>query len=349
MEGAKCPYCQAAYKEEDGKCAECKALFPWAIEAREIREDIKSREVNRGRATFTLIEEIYKYGKEGKPVSMAAMKGFAFAWLFPRTVILLGSILAGAVLVVQTAIIYRQNELIEGQNELMQKQTVAMQLEHTEKLRLRIAANAELVDRLTELSNVKMTGFADFNHDWSSDLLDVTYMDRYADRNVQGPSLFGLELGSLGHAMLGLLEAAHKFGESPQPTGYTAMAALNQAGIRCSFQQETILVANDTLVSLRPFAEPPPTRANKFAGFLLRRKLADFSGITSPYSSALDQTVIKGALQKAGNTIHSALKAAAASCTEKIKEDRAAVVELERTAAITSPATASAPSATASR
>ena len=110
MDEAKCPYCQAPYREDDGKCAECKAIFPWAVEAKELREEIKSREVNRGRATFTLIDEVVTHAKGGKPVSAAALKGFAFAWLFPRTMIVIGSIITAAVLIAQTAIIYKQTQ-----------------------------------------------------------------------------------------------------------------------------------------------------------------------------------------------------------------------------------------------
>ena len=32
MSAATCPYCKALYLEVDNRCAECKTLFPWALQ-----------------------------------------------------------------------------------------------------------------------------------------------------------------------------------------------------------------------------------------------------------------------------------------------------------------------------
>ena len=70
--------------------------------------------------------------KGGPPVSPSAMKGFAFAWLLPRVVIVIGSLVGVVVLAFQTYIIWSQTELLRYQSQ-------AAQTERAEQLRLRIA------------------------------------------------------------------------------------------------------------------------------------------------------------------------------------------------------------------
>jgi len=121
---------------------------------------------------MNLIDEVYAAGKGGKPVSVAAIKGFAFAWLFPRTVIVVGSIISGLVLVAQTVILYRQMGVMEAQTELMRGQTAAAQLDRAEKLRLRIAANIDLISRLDNLAGAFMPNAFECSADCGSATLE---------------------------------------------------------------------------------------------------------------------------------------------------------------------------------
>lgn len=138
-----CFSCGAKFVDFGGVCKKCKAPLPWAEDIRKMRDELKEREVNRGRATFTLIDELVGHAKGEKPVSVAAIKGFAFAWLFPRTLIVVGSIITGLVLIVQTAIIFQQTQLLE-------RQTEAAQVDRAEKLRVRAGESSLLVRKLAK-------------------------------------------------------------------------------------------------------------------------------------------------------------------------------------------------------
>lgn len=128
----KCPYCRGSIVADAATCLHCQEPLPWASEIARLQEQLKERETSRLRATFTLVDELMGASKSGKPVSMAAIKGFITSWLFPRTVIILGSLLGGAVLVAQTVILYNQTNLLDTQAK-------AAQIEQEGKLRERIA------------------------------------------------------------------------------------------------------------------------------------------------------------------------------------------------------------------
>jgi hypothetical protein len=111
-----CPYCEKDLADGGSeKCEHCGKVFPWAQQFARVQDELKSREPNRLRATLTLVEEIVGQARGVRPLSLAAIKGFVAAWMFPRTVIVLGSLLGALVLFAQTALIYRQNSLMEVQ------------------------------------------------------------------------------------------------------------------------------------------------------------------------------------------------------------------------------------------
>lgn len=96
-----------------------------------IQDLIKERESNRVRAAVTLTEELYGAARGGKPVSVAAIKGFVAALLVPRMVIVAGSVIAGLVLIAQTFILYKQTQFLDIQAR-------AAQIEQETRLRERI-------------------------------------------------------------------------------------------------------------------------------------------------------------------------------------------------------------------
>jgi hypothetical protein len=136
--GPLCPYCRHQLGTgEIQACAQCGQLFPWSRDFHSLQDQLKERETSRLRATYTLVEELLAAGRSGKPLSLSAVKGFVTAWLFPRTVIVLGSLLAGAVLSAQTYILYRQTNLLRVQAD-------AAKIEQERTLRERIATTTVL-------------------------------------------------------------------------------------------------------------------------------------------------------------------------------------------------------------
>ena len=142
----QCPFCRHPYAEVQGACATCKVAYPWVESIAEIKTQLKERETNRARATLTVIDELLGAARGGKPVSASALKGLVFAWLYPRTVIVIGSLVSLLLLIMQTAIIYKQTDLLAGQTE-------AAQFEQAEKLRQR---SQELVDLSQRLSDTQL-------------------------------------------------------------------------------------------------------------------------------------------------------------------------------------------------
>jgi hypothetical protein len=139
-----CPSCGEKVAYDKPACPSCTKPFPWSIEIEKVQEQLKERETNRIRATATLVQEAFEAAKGGKPISISAIKGFVTSWLFPRTVIILGSLLGGIVLVAQTYILWNQTRLLE-------LQTRAAQLEQVVKIRDRLAvvsAHATALARL---------------------------------------------------------------------------------------------------------------------------------------------------------------------------------------------------------
>lgn len=112
-----CPYCKEACPHGASACSSCGASFPWVREIAELRDQIKERETSRLRATTTLVDELFRASRGERAVSLAALKGFVGAWLFPRALIVIGS-LAGVILLgMQTYILWSQSKMLTSQAE----------------------------------------------------------------------------------------------------------------------------------------------------------------------------------------------------------------------------------------
>jgi uncharacterized protein YjbI with pentapeptide repeats len=122
----QCPYCQTKNSIGSTLCSGCSQRFPWSNEVEDLRNEIKSREPSRVRAVLTLADEIQSWAAGGKPPSPAAIKGLIYSLLFPRLVLVVGSVAASAVLIAQTVIMYRQNEILSAQTTLSTAQSVLM-------------------------------------------------------------------------------------------------------------------------------------------------------------------------------------------------------------------------------
>ena len=126
-----CPFCHVRVSDGTEICSNCGERFPWVTHIDQIQGLIKERESNRVRAALTLAEELYGAARGGKPVSVAAIKGFVTALLVPRMVIVAGSVIAGLVLIAQTFILYKQTQFLDIQAR-------AAQIEQEARLRERI-------------------------------------------------------------------------------------------------------------------------------------------------------------------------------------------------------------------
>jgi hypothetical protein len=133
----QCPFCKNAYVGRQAACPHCHRKFQWNENYEETWKHITERETNRARATATAIQELYDATKEKRPVSLSAIKGLVFAWLFPRTVIVIGSIIAGLVLIAQTIILY-------SQKQIMQLQLRSTLVEESRTIRARVKATLVL-------------------------------------------------------------------------------------------------------------------------------------------------------------------------------------------------------------
>lgn len=140
-----CPFCKAECSRGARSCPSCSAQFPWTEELEEIRDLIREREVSRLRATSALVTEVFDAARGQGTVSISTLKGFVFAWLFPRTIIVLGSILAGLALGVQTYIIWNQTRLLEIQ-------ATAARIEEIDRLRERQTSIRQSTRKLKNIS-----------------------------------------------------------------------------------------------------------------------------------------------------------------------------------------------------
>lgn len=131
---SSCPYCSTSLENGAKRCASCNSSLPFALEEeiKNLHNLMKERETNRLRATTTLIDEIICSTRENRPISLAPIKGFIASWLVPKTVIMLGSIIGGILLLAQTYIIFQQTQLLSVQTE-------AAQIDQALKLREKIA------------------------------------------------------------------------------------------------------------------------------------------------------------------------------------------------------------------
>lgn len=144
-EKSTCPFCQEAVPAEARACPSCSKPFPWVAVAEKLREEMKERETNRGRATMTLLDEVVGAARGQRPVSLAAVKGFAFAWLFPRALIVLGSIATALLIAAQTVILYQQTQLLKTQAQ-------SSLVDQAERMRERIVETNNLAERLALVS-----------------------------------------------------------------------------------------------------------------------------------------------------------------------------------------------------
>ncbi len=148
MSTLKCLHCGADYVEQEDRCKLCRKEPPWRSEVEALKRQLKEREPNRGRATSTLIEEAFSAARGGPPITVDAIKGFVYAWLFPRTLIVIGSVVTGVALIVQTFILVRQTELLAEQTRQLAKQTSAARLSQDERLRERVGEMEALISTL---------------------------------------------------------------------------------------------------------------------------------------------------------------------------------------------------------
>jgi hypothetical protein len=146
-----CPYCSQRVGSQTSSCANCNKIFPWSIETDRLQEQMKERETSRVRATVTLVQEALETARGGRPVSLSAIKGFVTAWLFPRAVVVIGSLLGGVVLVAQTYILWNQTRLLD-------LQTKAAQLEQVVQIRDRLGIISAHMTALARLKTVYNAG-----------------------------------------------------------------------------------------------------------------------------------------------------------------------------------------------
>ena len=142
-----CPFCHVRVSDGTEICSNCGERFPWITHIDQIQGLIKERESNRVRAALTLAEELYGAARGGKPVSVAAIKGFVTALLVPRMVIVAGSVIAGLVLIAQTFILYKQTQFLDIQAR-------AAQIEQEARLRERITPLQALTSHWSVLVSV---------------------------------------------------------------------------------------------------------------------------------------------------------------------------------------------------
>lgn len=129
-----CPFCRAPMSDDAARCSKCGTIMPWDLRIRVLHDEIKSRESSRLRATITLVEEAFDAFSQGKPISLSAIKGLLTAWFFPRAIIVIGSVIGGLILAVQTWILWNQTQFLALQSR-------AAQVEQSAILRDRISSN----------------------------------------------------------------------------------------------------------------------------------------------------------------------------------------------------------------
>jgi hypothetical protein len=112
-----CPYCKEKCPSGASACSGCGATFPWVREIAEIRDQLKERETSRLRATTTLVDELFRSSRGEGAVSLSALKGFVGAWLFPRALIVIGSLAGVIILGMQTYILWSQSKMLASQAE----------------------------------------------------------------------------------------------------------------------------------------------------------------------------------------------------------------------------------------
>jgi hypothetical protein len=147
---ATCPFCKAAYEIGCTACPTCQTTFPWTADIERLKDEIKSREPSRVRASLALAEEVVETIRTGKPVSSGAIKGLITAWLLPRTVIVMGYLIGATILALQTWILWNQTQFLATQ-------TRAAQIEQAAKLRERLGLTVNYKHRLDNIAHSLMS------------------------------------------------------------------------------------------------------------------------------------------------------------------------------------------------
>jgi hypothetical protein len=189
MSSALCPYCKKVYVELDGKCVSCNVLFPWVVDRERLRDEMKEREPNRVRATITLVQELFGWARGEGPPSIAAVRGLVFAWLFPRALIVLGSVIGGLALLLQTWILWNQTALLKSQ-------AVTAQMQQQMWLRDRVTTLQADVAVLSEYAKTTMAGVL-ANH--------IAHGETNCDNTCREKVIFDISLDSLLNARSALI------------------------------------------------------------------------------------------------------------------------------------------------
>jgi hypothetical protein len=359
MDQAKCPYCDADYAATGGKCSSCGRRFPWLQEIDKLREEAREREVNRGRATFALLEELYRAAKDGKPVSLSVVKGFAFAWLFPRTLIVIGSICTGLLVAAQTWILYNQNSLIGDQTTLLSKQTEllagqtrAAQLDQAEKLRERIVRRQKLAAHLS-LSRHQFTAFV--SHTCSDSCASATLQDvlqreerhEAVSNDLNDPLVVFRNQTRLVSQTVALVAgrptgASTETFRSNEASGVLS-PLLSDAELHCYFAQKS---SHDVVEATRAFEQWTSERVGRginkadlrmskafYFGVALGRLKSVKTGQTEVFRvEKLEEVDVEKFLELityARKQIASGLEIAASACLDQVAKDVAALSRLE--------------------
>lgn len=140
-----CPYCRVPTGGSIDCCPSCKVRFPWATQVEQLRSEMKERETNRLRATYTLVSEAFEHATGGRPMTAAAVKGMINALILPRAMILFGSLLGVLFVGLQTYVIWTQTRLLAQQAE-------AARVEQADRLRDRIARASVRVDEIDQIA-----------------------------------------------------------------------------------------------------------------------------------------------------------------------------------------------------
>jgi hypothetical protein len=335
-----CPYCKTPNSAEAKECSECHEIFPWAADVAKLREELKEREVNRGRATFTLIDEAFGAATGGKPISVAAIKGFAFAWLFPRALIVVGSLLTGIVLGIQTFILFQQTRLL-------QDQTRAAQYAQTESLRARVLATERVLDSMRSMARYaaearaaagvvetfstacgicSTTTFAKAMSPSSDNVAEpqdrmqrhFVLLDRFARR---------VALAAGGAEHVEATEVAQRVDDANKHCGFPLASARRFAAYYASIR--SFWIPPTVAVNSPPEAAETPTRKN-FDNFMDPSLDRDPSELGShlPSKTSVDSFIKQSLLNM--SVVAAELESAKGTCVMRLMVDRHALLELER-------------------
>ena len=288
MEQAYCPYCKAPYQVKNGACAHCEVVFPWEAIGERLTDEIKSREANRARATFTLVDEVFQAASGKGKLSNAAVKGFFFAWIYPRTVIVIGSILSALILTFQTWLICQQTQLIKYQSD-------AARVENAARLRERIGNNGLLVTQIESLHR-RLAWLDEVRNACDPHHTPCTVT---AAEEIQRTVSFQANDGKPGvqdlrqGTVLGLLLSARKanellYGElssdeASLKTASGAQAVFDKAVLQCLYPKQNLFQVKRAFQVLKIMGRPPSywEESTYFKATVLANQMMEFSSNTN--------------------------------------------------------------------